>query len=906
MALDPEQSASAMPHTDPSIAQNERFRTSFDLAPIGMAHIGLDGRCLLVNDQMCVILGYTREQLLARTAQDITHPSDLNADQALAMQQLAGEINSYSIEKRYIRHDGTTLWAKLTSALARKADGSPEFFIAMLEDISERVQAASVLAQGQVQLAGIIESAMDAIITVDDSQRIVRWNAAASQMFRCTADEAIGQPIDRFIPTRFRDAHHQHMALFARTGDTARAMGHQRALAALRYDNTEFPIEASISRVIVNGQPIFSVILRDITERLAVEQALRESEARFATAFRASPVPMVISILADGRIVDANDRFLALFGTQLDAIRNQPSQSLDMWADPHDRDRALALLRRNGVLRDLEIPVRAGDGSIRQVLLSVEPLSLAGEACILTALYDITERVQSEAALAQQAATLREQAHLLDLAFDAILVHDLASERITFWNAGAAALYGWSESDALGNRLHALLQTRFPIAHSEIMVRLQRDGQWRGELVHQPRAGGELVVDSWWVLRGDPGSHSSVLEINRDITERKQLEAQLQQSQKMESIGQLAGGIAHDFNNLLTAIIGYADLVADTLPRDDSLQAEVREIRKAGSRAAQLTRQLLTFARRQPMSAQVLDLNEQIMDISGLLRRLISENIELNIMSTPDLAPVWGDAGQLQQVLINLAVNARDAMPAGGTLTIETANVDLDPRYARGHLDVEAGRYVMVAVSDTGKGMPPDVQSHIFEPFFTTKPPGEGTGLGLSTCYGIIKQHGGTIWIYSELGLGTVAKVYLPCHEDSAAVPHAATVEQLEQLPRGSETVLLAEDEDAVRTLAARLLRSCGYRVIEAPNGAAALHVAEMHQPELIHLLLTDVVMPELGGPAAAMRIRQWYPDIKVLYMSGYPGHATIQNAQVAAGSNLLQKPFTAMTLAQAVRAVLD
>ena len=257
-------------------------------------------------------------------------------------------------------------------------------------------------------------------------------------------------------------------------------------------------------------------------------------------------------------------------------------------------------------------------------------------------------------------------------------------------------------------------------------------------------------------------------------------------------------------------------------------------------------------------------------------------------------------------MLVNLAVNARDAMPAGGTLTIETANVDLDPRYARGHLDVDAGRYVMVAVSDTGKGMPPDVQSHIFEPFFTTKPPGEGTGLGLSTCYGIIKQHGGTIWIYSEIDIGTVAKVYLPRYEGGASVLPGPSAEQIERLPRGSETVLLAEDEDGVRKLAARVLRSCGYRVIEAPNGAAALHVAEMHQPELIHLLLTDVVMPELGGPAAAMRIRQWYPDIKVLYMSGYPGHATIQNAQVAAGSNLLQKPFTAMTLAQAVRAVLD
>ncbi len=887
-------------------ARAERFRATFDLAPIGMAHVGLDGRWLLVNARMCAMLGYTHDEMLARTFQDITHPDDLAADLALVAQLLSGQIPTYTLQKRYIRKDGGMIWADLTVSLVRAASGAPDYFVSMVEDITERVQAEAALAHSQAQMAGIIDTAMDAIITVDDDQRVVRWNAAAEQLFRCPAEDAIGQPLDRFIPERFRAAHREHVCEFGLTGDTARAMGHQRPLAALRADGTEFPIEASISRLTVDGQTLFTVILRDITRRLAVEQALRESETRFASAFRASPVAMVISALAGGRIVDANDRFLAMFGRERADVLGQPSQDLGMWVDPADRARALGARVRDRAVRDLEVAVRAAGGQSRQVLLSAEPLNLAGAQCILTALYDITERVQAEAALARQAATLREQAHLLDLAFDAILVHDLDTQTVTFWNAGAAAMYGWTEDEVMGQNAHTLLQTHFPLPLPEIRAVLEREGQWRGELVHRAKGGEELIVDSRWVVRHDEADRPrSVLEINRDITERKRLEAQLLQSQKMESVGQLAGGIAHDFNNLLTAISGYAELIADALPASVDLHAEVQEIQKAAARATLLTRQLLTFARRQPMAARVIDLNEQIRDLGGLLRRLIGEHIALVAVAAPDLAPVWGDPGQIEQVIVNLAVNARDAMPDGGTLTIETDNVDLDPRYARGHLDVPAGQYVMLAVNDTGMGMPPEVQSHIFEPFFTTKPPGEGTGLGLSTCYGIVKQHGGTIWIYSEVGVGTVVKIYLQRYEGGGAAAPAKSAGSA-ALPRGTETVLLVEDEEAVRALAARVLRSCGYRVLEAPDGAAALRVAEIHAPEVIHLLLTDVVMPQLGGPAVAAQIVTWYPHIRVLFMSGYPGHATIQHGYVDASANMIQKPFTPTTLAQAVRAVLE
>ena len=390
--------------------------------------------------------------------------------------------------------------------------------------------------------------------------------------------------------------------------------------------------------------------------------------------------------------------------------------------------------------------------------------------------------------------------------------------------------------------------------------------------------------------------------IVRDVTEQRRLQAQLMQAQKMEAVGRLAGGVAHDFNNLLTVIISYSDLLLEDLGRDDPKREDVAAVRKAAEGAAALTHQLLAFSRQQVLQPKVLDVNATVANTEKLLRRLIGEDIQLVAKLGSGLGSVKADPGQIEQVIMNLAVNARDAMPAGGQLTIETANVEMDEAYVRGHPLAQPGRYVMLAVSDTGTGMDEQTKAHIFEPFFTTKELGKGTGLGLATVYGIVKQSGGFIWLYSEPGHGTSFKIYMPRVDESAerATPAAAA-----PLPRGTETILVVEDAPAVRAVTRQVLERQGYTVLEAPNGGAALVLATKHHGP-IHLLLTDVVMPGVNGRQLAEQLARPRPDMMVLFTSGYTDDSVVRHGVLESGIAYLQRPFTPDGVARKVREVLD
>jgi len=387
----------------------------------------------------------------------------------------------------------------------------------------------------------------------------------------------------------------------------------------------------------------------------------------------------------------------------------------------------------------------------------------------------------------------------------------------------------------------------------------------------------------------------------RDATEQRRLEGQLLQAQKMEAVGRLAGGVAHDFNNLLTVILSYSDLLLEDLPLDIPDREDVEEIRKAAIAASALTRQLLAFSRQQVLEPRVLDVNTVVASTEKLLTRLLGEDVSLTTSLAVALGAVKVDPGQLEQIIMNLAVNARDAMPRGGRLSIETGNVEMDEGYVSGHPLARPGHYVMLAVSDTGIGMDAATQARIFEPFFTTKEAGKGTGLGLATVYGIVRQSGGFIWVYSEPGHGTSFKIYLPRVDESVspAVPAAP------QVVGGSETVLVVEDVAAVRAVTRQMLERQGYRVLEASNGATALSLAQQHQSG-IHLLVTDVVMPEVSGRELADQLVQLRPDMKVLFMSGYTDDAIVRHGILQEGIAYLQKPFTPDTLARKVRVVLD
>ena len=471
------------------------------------------------------------------------------------------------------------------------------------------------------------------------------------------------------------------------------------------------------------------------------------------------------------------------------------------------------------------------------------------------------------------------------------------------WNRAAETLYGWPAEEVIGRPLPTVAQDMED--HLRMRDRALRGEAVRGVEVTRRRKDGASINISLSVapLHDAAGRVTGMLSIAADLTEMRQLEVQYRQAQKMEAVGRLAGGIAHDFNNLLTAIIGTTSLVLEDMGLESRARLDIQEIEKAAKRAAGLTRQLLIFSRQQVLEPRALDLNALVGNLEKMLHRLIGEDIELRTKPSAALGAVRADPGQIEQAIVNLVVNARDAMPKGGRLTIETADVELDRSYAAAHVPFQPGPYVLLAISDTGVGMDGATKARLFEPFFTTKEPGRGTGLGLATVYGIVKQSGGYVWAYSELGHGTTFKINLPRVAETPERPESATGTPTPV--RGSETVLVVEDQEEVRKLTKRVLEGRGYAVLAARNGAEALEIVARH-PTRIHLMITDVVMPGMNGRELAELACARRRDLKVLYVSGYTGEAVLQHRLLEAGVAFLQKPFTPDALARKTREVLD
>jgi two-component system, cell cycle sensor histidine kinase and response regulator CckA len=466
-------------------------------------------------------------------------------------------------------------------------------------------------------------------------------------------------------------------------------------------------------------------------------------------------------------------------------------------------------------------------------------------------------------------------------------------------NDAAIEKYGYSREEFLAMTIKDIRPAEDVVKLLEVTAEpatgYHDAGSWR----HRKKDGTIISVE----ITGHPfefDGHNACLVLANDITERKRLERQFHEAQRMESVGRLAGGVAHDFNNLLTVINGYSDMLLSEVQPGDPMRENLAEIRAAGDRAASLTQQLLAFSRRQMLQPVVLNLNQTVDEIQRMLRRVIGEDIEFVTQLEPSLGNMLADPGQIQQVLMNLAVNARDAMPGGGTLLIETANVVFDEDYASAHADTRPGPHIMLAVTDTGSGISDEVKQRLFEPFFTTKPTGHGTGLGLATVYGMVKQSGGWIWVYSELGRGTTFKVYFPRTDAPVPVATAAAAGKIS----GTETILVVEDQPEVRNLAVTVLRRCGYDVHSAVNGADAISFCTRFTGT-IHLLLTDVIMPGMNGREVADNILEQRPDTSVLFMSGYTQNAIAHRGVLDEGIDYLQKPFTPEILAARVRNVL-
>jgi two-component system cell cycle sensor histidine kinase/response regulator CckA len=499
---------------------------------------------------------------------------------------------------------------------------------------------------------------------------------------------------------------------------------------------------------------------------------------------------------------------------------------------------------------------------------------------------------------------LRKLSRAVEQTADLVIVSDCAGI-MEYVNPAFEQLTGYSRREAIGRPLRILRsRQQVPAIYREMWRTVVAGKVFRGTILNRKKNGETFLAERIITpLRDAEQRITHFIFTDRDITERHKLESQLQQAQKMDAIGTLAGGVAHDFNNLLMVISAHAELTLDSLASDHPLRRNLTEIMMAAGRAADLTRQLLAFGRKQIQVLRVLDLNSVIHEVSRMLPHLIGEDIQLAIMPGDDLGKVKADPVQIEQVVMNLAANARDAMPRGGTLTFETENIELDEGYMHRHSMVPAGDYVLLTVTDVGEGIAPEHMPHIFEPFFTTKKEGKGTGLGLATVYGIVKQNGGFIWVYSEPGMGTTFKIYLPrVRQELAKLPPPPA---MEKPPRGWETVLLVEDETAVRKSEEEFLRLSGYTVLEAENGENALCVAREHAGP-IHLTITDVVMPRMGGAKLAEHLLAERPGIKVLFVSGYAENTVLQHGAIDLTARFLQKPFTLKSLGRKVWEVLQ
>jgi len=922
-------------------AEIVRLATVIEQAAVTVVITDLEGNIIYANPDFERSTGYTVAEALGQ------NPRILKSDRQGVpfYQELWGAItadhtwNGIFINKR---KDGELYHEEATIFPIKNVTGKIVNYAAVKRDVTDRVQAEEALLEKTVYLDNILRSATEyAIATTDLEFRITYYNLLAEQFFGYTADEVIGKTVQE-MHTKENVAPRR----FERAIENVRAHGEYRYLVAQKGDAGTRYLESRVSGIYDNpdGELLgFALFSRDITKHKQAEEEIRRRNRELTllnqviAASVAEQEPEVILEIVCRELVQTFNAPIAI------AVLLNEEKTAARIAAQYPLQESLSVLnkviplegfsaaqdiltyRKPKIINDaLNIPHLAPiHNIIRRVdiaSLLIQPLVIAEEVIgvlILTAAevgQFSTERIELTWSVADQVAGALARSRLdkerqrfsaaIEQSAESVII-TAADKIIIYVNPAFERLSGYSRAEAVGqNPDHLLDSGKQEAAFLQEMWATVEAGQvWRGRIINKNKTGGFYTEDATITpLRNEQGDIVNYVSVQRDVTRELQLEEHIHQAQKMEAIGRLAGGVAHDFNNILTAIIGYASLSLKLLPPDHPVRDDLQGIQKSARRAADLTRQLLTFARRQVIDPQVLNPNEPILNLDKMLRRLIGEDIELVTLLAPNLGRIKADPGQIEQVLVNLVVNARDAMPAGGKLTIETANATLGEDYARQHAEVKPGDYVMLAVSDTGTGMSEEVQARIFEPFFTTKAIGKGTGLGLATCYGIVKQSGGHIWVYSEVGQGTSIKVYLPLAEAEADAP--PEYEEAE-LPGGTETILLAEDEASVRNLTARALRRLGYTVLEAANGEEALYLAREHSDQEIQLLFTDVVMPQMGGIVLAEQLRAMRPGIKVLYTSGYTDNAIVHHGVLDAGIAFLQKPFSPELLAAKVREVL-
>jgi PAS domain S-box-containing protein len=763
--LDPDGRSYLMRQAQEKLRQSEElFRSMFISTATGIAISTPDGRFLEANAAYCGMLGYTEDEMREKNFAALTHPDDLTLNLKLRDEVLAGQRDSFVMEKRYLKKDGAIVWTRHSVSAVR----------------------------------------------------------------------AVGGQIARLI-----------------------------------------------------------VIAEDITERKRAEEALHESEDKFSKVFHSSPVAIALSTIEEGRYLDANDAFLQMLQRSRDEVIGHTSLELGVWAEP-ERAAAVAKIKEQGAVHNLEMKVRGRDRKITQILWSASMVVIGGQKYLLGVSRDVTEWKQIEARFRR----------LVESNAQAVFFWNTKGE-IIGGNDAFLKITGYTREDLAAGRINwaAMTPPEYAGQDERALKELAAGGicsTYEKEWVRKDRSRVPILIGAA-MFEDNPDEGVCFVF---DLTERKKIEAQFRQAQKMEGIGQLASGVAHDFNNILAVIELQADLMKSEGDLSVAQLEFAREIAKATQHAANLTRQLLTFSRKQAMQPRDLDLSETINNMTNILRRTLGENIEMQFKFAMQPLFVHADAGMLNQVLLNLAVNARDAMPGGGRLVIETSAVEFDESTAAQSNQIRHGKFICLSVSDNGHGIPAENLPRIFDPFFTTKEVGKGTGLGLATVFGIVQQHNGWINVYSEPGHGATFRIYLPRLARIAErkfLPPA-----LDSVRGGSETILLVEDEPALSTSVRVVLSRLGYRVLVAGNGREALEIWNQHRDE-IQLVLTDMVMPGgIGGKQLGAKLLNENPKLKVIYASGYSAEVVDKDCPLTEGVNFLVKPFQSAKLAKIIRDNLD
>jgi PAS domain S-box-containing protein len=790
---------------------------------------------------------------------------------------------SVSVEYRITRPDGSVRWVQDRGFQVRDAEGRLVRLTGIVTDITERKQ----IELAALHVAAIVESSEDAIIGKDMNSTITSWNKGAEKIFGYDSAEMLGTSIMRLIPADRWDEENEILSKIRRgeSVENFETLRQTKDGRLIDISVTASPIRNATGIVIG-----VSKVARDITERKRAEEARQLTEARYRTLFEYAPDGIVI-LDPEAYYLDVNSSMCGMLGYAREEFIGLHASDIVAQAEIWEIGSAMSEIKSKSDYHR-EWNFRRKDGSVfsADVIATMMP-----DGNLLAMIRDITDRKAAQQQIAEQAA-------LLEKARDAILVRDLGG-KILFWNNGAERIYGWTRQEAVGRNIDELLYSN-PKQFEEANGLAIKQGEWYGEIRHRTRDQREITIEARWTLiRDDSGHPKSVLAINTDITDKKKIEAQFMRSQRMESIGTLAGGIAHDLNNILAPIILSIDFLKAV---SDHPQAKkmLEIIDVSAKRGAEIVRQVLSFARGAEGQRVAIQMEHILKELELIIRDTFPKNIRLQFSAPNKTRAILGDPTQLHQILLNLCVNARDAMPAGGTLAIDVENCEVDEQYAAMNIGAKAGSYVTVSTTDSGTGIPRDLLDRIFEPFFTTKEVNKGTGLGLSTVMAVVKNHDGFVNVYSELGKGTTFKVYLPAI--------ASRFEERKQrafevsLPRGNgEMVLVVDDETSILSITSQTLQAYGYKVMTAADGADALAIYVQHRDE-IAVVLTDMMMPVMDGMATIQALMRVNPAAKIIAASGLVANGGAANEPGRGIKGFLSKPYTAETLLTAIRSILD